>query len=65
LRRSTIVAAVAVLWAAFVVGRAVASGFSFESGSYGNGQKFAVALAVVVLIVGVCELLNARRRSAS
>ena len=65
MRRSTIVAAVAVLWAAFVVGRAVASGFSFESGSYGNGQKFAVVLALVVLIVGVRELLKARRRSAA
>jgi hypothetical protein len=65
MRRSTIVATVAVLWAAFVVIRAGASGFSFESGSYGNGQKFAVVLAIVVLIVGVRELLNARRRSAS
>ena len=65
MRRSTFVAAVAVLWAAFVVGRAVASGFSFESGSHGNGQKFAVVLALVVLIVGGRELLKARRRSAA
>ena len=65
MRRSTIVAAVAVLWAAFVVGRAAVSGFSFESGSYGSGQKFAVVLAVVVLIVGGRELLKARRRSAA
>jgi hypothetical protein len=65
MRRSTVVAAVAVLWAALVVARAAASGFSFQSGAYGNGQKFALVLGLLVLIVGGRELLKALQRPTS
>jgi hypothetical protein len=58
--RSQIVATIAVFWSGLVLGRAFASGFAFEDGAYGNGQKLAVALAVLVLIVGGRELLKSR-----
>jgi hypothetical protein len=63
LSRSRIVATIAVFWAGLVLGRAFASGFAFDEGAYGNGQKFAVALAVLVLIVGARELLKSSRIS--
>jgi len=65
MRRRTIVAAVAVVWAAFVVVRSAAGGFSFNGGPYGQGQMAAVVLAAVVLIVAGRELLKARGHSAS
>lgn len=55
------IAAIAVLWAAVVLVRAAVGGFSFNGGAYGAGQMVAVALAVLVVIVGGRELLKARR----
>jgi hypothetical protein len=60
MRRSNIVAAIAVVWAAFVVLKALAGGLHFSGGSYGAGQGFAVVLAIVVLIVGIRHLARAR-----
>ena len=64
MRRSTIIAAVAVVWASLVLIRAAADGFSFNGGAYGAGQKTAIVLAVLVVIVGARELLKARRRTS-
>ena len=58
--RSKVIATIAVFWAGLVLGRAVANGFSFEEGAYGNGQKLAVAVAILVLIVSARELLKTR-----
>jgi hypothetical protein len=63
-QRSRIVAIVAVVWAALVLVRTVATGFEFDGGAYGNGQKFAVVLAALVLVVGARELLKSRGRDA-
>jgi hypothetical protein len=65
MRQSTAIAAVAVVWATLVLLRAVANGFDFNGGAYGNGQKAALVLAALVLVVGGRELLKARRRSPS
>jgi hypothetical protein len=60
MRRSNVVAAIAVVWAAFVVLKALAGGLHFNGGSYGAGQGFAVVLALVALIVGIRHLVRAR-----
>ena len=59
--RNTVIAAVLVVWGALVLVRAAANGFSFNGGTYGAGQMFAVVLAVVVVIAGGRQLLKARR----
>jgi hypothetical protein len=43
---------IAVVWAALVLVRTAATGFEFNGGAYGNGQKLAVVLAILVLVVG-------------
>jgi hypothetical protein len=50
-----------VLWAGVIIGRATADGFSFDQGAYGNGQKAAVVLAVVVVLVAGRRLIKPRR----
>jgi hypothetical protein len=55
---------IAVVWAALVLVRTAATGSEFNGGAYGNGQKFAVVLAILVLVVGIRELLTSRRFGA-
>lgn len=59
MRRSTVVATIAVVWAAFVLLNA--RGISFSGGSYGAGQGFAFVLAIIVLVVGIRHLVKGRR----
>ena len=51
MRTTQIISMLAALWAGFVLGKAAANGFEFENASYGNGQKAAIVLAVMVIIV--------------
>jgi hypothetical protein len=38
-------------------------GLAFESGSYGNGQKAAIVVAVIVILVVGRQLMKPRRRA--
>jgi hypothetical protein len=51
MRTTQIVSMLAVLWGGFVLGKAAANGFEFETGSYGNGSEAAIVLAVIVILV--------------
>jgi hypothetical protein len=46
----------------FVLGKAAANGFEFETGSYGKG---AIVLAVIVILVAGRQLIKTRRRAKS
>ena len=63
MRTTQIVSMLAVLWGGFVLGKAAANGFEFETGSYGNGQKAAIVLAVIVILVAGRQLIKPRRRA--
>jgi hypothetical protein len=62
MRTTQIISMLAVLWAGFVLGKAAGNGFEFENGSYGSGQKAAIVLAVMVIIVAGRQLIKPRRR---
>jgi hypothetical protein len=61
MRATQIISMLCVLWAGIIIGKAAASGFSFDQGAYGNGQKAAVVLAVVVILVVGRQLIKPRR----
>jgi hypothetical protein len=61
MRTTQIISMLAVFWAGFVLGKAAANGFEFETGSYGNGQKAAIVLAVIVILVAGRQLIKPRR----
>jgi hypothetical protein len=63
MRVTQIISMLAVLWGGFVLGKAAADGFEFESGSYGNGQKAAIVVAVIVILVVGRQLIKPRRRA--
>jgi hypothetical protein len=58
-----IVSMLAVFWAGFVLGKAASDGFSFDQGAYSNGQKAAIVLAVIVILVAGRPLIKPRRRA--
>jgi hypothetical protein len=60
-RVTQIISMLCVLWAGIIIGRAAADGFSFDQGAYGNGQKAAVVLAVVVVLAAGRQLIKPRR----
>ena len=60
-RATQITSMLCVLSAGVIIGRAAADGFAFDQGAYGNGQKAAVVLAVVVVLVAGRRLIKPRR----
>lgn len=61
MRVTQIISMLCVLWAGIIIGRAAVEGFSFDQGAYGNGQKAAVVLAVVVVLAAGRQLIKPSR----